>query len=408
MGTFSFYIAKLMCLLLKWRCYLRFIDFRNKISIFNQIAIPMNKPNFVPALLVMLGLCWITNICTAGAQLKGMHPQKQLDFVKKQIRAKKEPYLSAYKALLVKADSALLVQQHAVADFSIPGFYSDKEGHRRTSLALQVDGFSAYSCALAYQLSGKTKYADKAVYFLNAWAAVNKKYSQLDGSLVMSYSGTTLMISADLLKGYRNWQAKDVEQFKWWTINVFRHAANTIRFRNNNSGDWSRFASILADTYLGDQDDLQQNIALVKKDLFDKIAPDGHMTEEVKRQVKGVWYTYFSLAPLTASSWVIYNQTGENLFKAEKDGASFKKALDYLLYYNQHPEEWKFFKNPDTGNVNTATGFWPANLLEAMNGIYHSQDFDTFLAPYRPIMYPKHDYAWTFPTLMPLSLKGYQ
>lgn len=344
----------------------------------------------------------------AQHRLKGMHPQQQIDFVKKQLKAKKEPYLSAYKALLVKADSALLVTQHAVADFSIPGFYVDKETHRRTSRALQVDGFSAYSCALAYQLSGKTKYADKAIYFLNAWASVNKKYSQLDGSLVMSYSGTALLISADLLKDYKKWKSKDVTQFKWWTKNVFRAAANSIRYRNNNSGDWSRLASVLADTYLEDREDMEQNIALIKKDLFDKIAPDGHLVEEVKRQGKGIWYTYFSLAPLTASSWIIYNQTGENLFNASQDGASFKKALDYLFYYNQHPEEWKFFKNPDTGSVHTATGFWPANLLEAMNGIYPSPQFDEYLAPYRPIMYPTHDYAWTFPTLMPLRLNGYQ
>jgi len=338
----------------------------------------------------------------------GMHPQKQIDFVKTQIRNKKEPYLSAFKALIVKADSALTVQQHAVEDFSIPGFYVDKVGHRKTSLALQVDGFSAYSCALAYQLTGKVKYAEKAIYFLNAWASVNKKYSQLDGSLVMSYSGTTLMMAAELLKTNKKWKSKDQEQFIWWTKNVFRDAANSIRFRNNNSGDWSRFASLLADVYLNDKADFEKNVALIKKDLFDKIATDGHMVEEVKRQVKGIWYTYFSLAPLTASSWVIYNQTGENLFTAEKDGASFKKALDYLLYYNQHPTEWSFFKNPDTGSTYTETGFWPANLLEAMNGIYHSSDFDTFVGPHRPIMYPKHDYAWTFPTLMPLSLTNYK
>jgi len=363
-------------------------------------------------LSIFLTTCLLSTLqrqqALAQNQLKGMHPQQQIDFVKRQLKAKKEPYASAYKALISKADSALLVEQHAVADFSIPGFYQDKDVHRKTSLALQVDGFSAYSCALAYQLSGKTKYADKAIYFLNAWASVNKKYSQLDGSLVMSYSGTTLMISADLLKNYKKWKPEDVAQFKLWTKNVFREAANSIRFRNNNSGDWSRLASILADTYLDDQEDLQKNIALIKNDLFDKLAADGHMVEEVKRQGKGIWYTYFSLAPLTASSWVIYNQTGENLFAATKNGASFKKSLDYLHYYNQHPEEWKFFKNPATGAVYTETGFWPANLLEAMNGIYSDAEYEKYLAPYRPIMYPKHDYAWTFPTLMPLRLNGYQ
>ncbi|WP_316828490.1 alginate lyase family protein [Pedobacter miscanthi] len=367
------------------------------------------KSNLIFSLVLCL-ISWLSfqNNLYASDNPGGMHPQKQLDFVKKQIKNKKEPFLTAFKALIVKADSALLVNQHAVEDFSIPGFYADKEGHRRTSLALQVDGFSAYSCALAYQLTGKTKYAVKAIYFLNSWATINKKYSLLDGSLVMSYSGTTMMMAAELLKNNKNWKAADREQFTQWTKNVFRHAANSIRYRNNNSGDWSRLASLLADVYLNDQEDFQKNVEMIKNELFKQIAPDGHMVEEVKRQGNGIWYTYFSLAPISASFWVIYNQTGENLYALEKDGASVKKALDYLLYYNQHPAEWTWFKNPVTGNKDTETGFWPANLLEAMNGIYHSKDFEAFVAPHRPIIYPRHDYAWTYPTLFPLSLTGYK
>ena len=111
---------------------------------------------------------------------------------------------------------------------------------------------------------------------------------------------------------------------------------------------------------------------------------------------------------MTASCWVIYNTTGENLFKLEKDGTSIKKALDYLLFYNTHPEQWAWFKNPATGNVHTAVGFWPANLLEAMRNIYHEPQYEVYVAPYRPIVYPRHDYAWTYPTLFPVSLEGYQ
>lgn len=371
----------------------------------------MNKPK--SSLIFSIILCLISwlgfqNKLYANSQPGGMHPQKQIDFVKTQIKHKKEPYLTAFKALIIKADSALLVNQHAVEDFSIPGFYVDKDGHRKTSLALQVDGFSAYSCALAFQLTGKSKYAVKAIYFLNAWAGTNKKYSLLDGSLVMSYSGTTMMMAAELLKNNKNWKAKDQEQFAWWTKNVFRHAANSIRYRNNNSGDWSRFASLLADVYLNDQEDFKKNVEMIKNEFAKQIAPDGHMVEEVKRQGNGIWYTYFSLAPISASFWVIYNQTGENLFALEQNGTSLKKGLDYLLYHNQHPDEWTWFKNPVTGNKNTATGFWPANLLEAMNGIYHSKDFEAFVVPYRPIVYPRHDYAWTYPTLFPLSLTGYK
>jgi len=349
-----------------------------------------------------------TRTLFAGSDKGGMHPQEQIDFVRQQVKQKKEPFLSAFNQLISKADSSLNIVHHAVEDYRVPGFYQDKDGHRRQSLALQVDGISAYSCALAWKLTGKEKYAGKALYFLNAWASVNKKYSELDGSLVMSYSGTTLMISADLLKNYKKWKTADRDQFTAWTKNVFRHAANSIRFRNNNSGDWSRLASLLANSYLGDTADFQEDVRLIKKDLFEKIDADGHMIEEVKRQGNGIWYTYFSLAPLTASMWVIYNKTGENLFFQQKNGASVKKALDYLLYYNQHPDEWKYFKDPVTGSKESMYGFWPANLLEAMSGIYDSGEYRSYVAPHRPVVYLKHDYAWTYPTLFPLSLNGYK
>lgn len=338
----------------------------------------------------------------------GMHPQAQLNFVKQQIKAKKQPYLNAFNQLLVKADSALLVNQHAIEEFSIPGFYVKKEEHRQRSLALQVDGFSAYSCALAWQLTGKKKYADKAIYFLNAWASINKKYSENDGPLVMCYSGTSMLIAAELMRDYKKWTPQQQQVFTGWVRNVVNKASHRIRTGKNNWADWGRLASLLADVYLNDEADIKAVSAMMKADIFTKIAPDGHMVEEVKREANGIWYTYFSLAPITASSWLIYNTTGENFFTMEQDGASFKKALDYLLYYNTHPAEWTWFKNPNTGNVNTATGFWPGNLLEAMHNIYHEDKFDAFVAPYRPVVYSRHDYAWTYPTLFPLSLNNYK
>lgn len=350
---------------------------------------------------------FFTSTSKAITHPSGMHPQVQLDFVKQQIKNKKQPYLSAYQQLILKADSALLVEQHAVEDFAIPGFYVKKEEHRQRSLALQVDGFSAYSCALAWQLTGKSRYAEKAVYFLNAWAMINKKYSENDGPLVMCYSGTSMLMAAELMRNYKKWTPAQQQVFAGWVRTVVNKAAHRIRTGKNNWADWGRLASVLADCYLDDTDDIKVVSGLIKEDIFNKLAPDGHMVEEVKREGNGIWYTYFSLAPLTASSWVIFNTTGENLFDLNRDGASIKKSLDYLLYYNTHPAEWTWYKNPVSGQVNTATGFWPANLLEAMRYVYHEANYNTFVSPYRPIIYPRHDYAWTYPTLFPVSINNY-
>ncbi|PTQ97883.1 alginate lyase [Mucilaginibacter yixingensis] len=369
----------------------------------------MNHFRHLPRITVLLVCCvMFSTQSRALDHPAGMHPQAQLDFVKQQIKTKKQPYLNAFNQLMVRADSALLINQHAIEDFAIPGFYVKKEEHRQRSLALQVDGFSAYSCALAWQLTGKSKYADKSIYFLNAWASINKKYSENDGPLVMSYSGTTMLMAAELMRNYKKWTPSQQHVFAGWVRNVVNKASHKIRDGKNNWADWGRLSSLLADCYLDDKADIQTVSSMIKADLFNKIAPDGHMVEEVKREGNSIWYTYFSLAPLTASCWVIYNTTGENLFKLEQGGTSIKKALDYLLYYNAHPDEWTWFKNPATGNVNTAVGFWPANLMEAMRNVYHDDKYDAYVAPYRPIMYTRHDYAWTYPTLFPLSLDNYK
>lgn len=337
----------------------------------------------------------------------GMHPREQVDFVKKQLANKREPFLSAYAQLLRKADSILKESHHALEDFNVPGYYVEPEIHRANSLALQKDGFAAYCLALAYQLSGKKVYADKALYFLNAWGSVNKKYSNFDGPLVMSYSGTSMVMAAELMKNWDGWKKSDKDLVTTWVRDVYRKAANEIRNRKNNWADWGRFGSILSDYFLDDTADMAENVRLIKSDLFEKIEDDGHMPEETRREKNGIWYTYFSLAPITASCWVVYNATGENLFQFTKGERSLKHALDYLLYYQQHPAEWKWFKDPNTGSATAATGFWPSNLFEAMSGIYNDSSFLNFARPHRPVLYERHHFAWTFPTLMPVQLSPY-
>lgn len=75
---------------------------------------------------------------------------------------------------------------------------------------------------------------------------------------------------------------------------------------------------------MDDKEEIERNIKLIKGDLGDKIASDGHMPAEVVREKNGIWYTYFSLAPMTASFWVAYNLTGENLFLWEQEESRSK------------------------------------------------------------------------------------
>lgn len=329
-----------------------------------------------------------------------MHPTAQVEFVKKQIKQKKEPYYSAYLQLIHYADSILYTKQHALVDFAVPGFYDKPEEHRNNSLTIQHDAFGAYCSALAYRLSGEKKYGEKAIYFLNAWASINKKYSEHDGVLVMVYSGSGFIIGAELMSDTQIWKAEDKETFRQWILTVYKLAVNEIRTHKNNWADWGRFGALLTASYLNDLDEVIENIHLIKSDLFDKIAEDGSMPEETCRGNNGIWYTYFSLAPMTSACWLVYNLTGENLFEFEENNTSIKKALDFLLYYEDNSAEWPYHNSPNIGK----NDIWPKNLFEAMYGIYQDERYLDFVDPARPIIYPKHHFAWVFPTLMPVNL----
>lgn len=328
-----------------------------------------------------------------------MHPLSQIESVKNHIKQQTEPYYSAYVQLLHYADSILHVSENALEDFAVPGYYDDPVAHRANSLALQRDAFAAYCSALAWQLSGEKKYGKKACYFLDAWAKKNTKYSEHDGVLVMTYSGSALLIGAELMMDSKLWPNESKQTFKTWVSTVYQPAANEIRVHKNNWADWGRFGSLLAASLLDDKAEAAENIRLIKSDLFDKIAPDGHMPHEVIRGDNGIWYTYFALAPMTAACWVAYNYTGENLFELQQNGTSIKTALDYLLHYALAPQEWPWHSKPNQGSPD----LWPGNLLEAMSGIYKDNTYSDYVKDTRPIIYPLHHFAWTFPTLMPLS-----
>lgn len=337
------------------------------------------------------------------ARQSSMHPDTQIRFVKLKIKQKAEPCFSAYQQLIHIADSLQNISHHALENFSVPGFYFQPELHKKNSLALSGDAFAAYASALAFKLSDDKKYGAKACYFLNAWASVNKKCSDADGELVLAYNGTALLIAAELIDGSGIWNIRDRNQFVKWVTSVYQPAVNDIRVRKNNWGDWGRFGSLLCASFLADKKEIRENIRLIKSDLDQKIAPDGRMIEEVKREKNGIWYSYFSLAPISAACWVAYNCTGENLFMSDKEGRLLKNALDYLCYYSKHPDEWKWFNHPRSGDGEP----WPENLLEAMNGIYNERSYAEFVQPQRPVIYPFHAYAWTFPTLMPLRIGTY-
>ncbi len=83
----------------------------------------------------------------------------------------------------------------------------------------------------------------------------------------MAYSGSGLLMAAELMSDTRLWSAEEQALFRDWVLSVYRPAVNEIRVHKNNWADWGRFGSLLAASYLNDTAEVAANVRLIKSDF---------------------------------------------------------------------------------------------------------------------------------------------
>ncbi len=356
---------------------------------------------------IMIILCSISLVGVIGKAQPfehpgGLHSYKQIELARRNIASQKQPWTTAYEALIEQANRGLEKSPEAIADFNVPGYYKDAKGHRETMGRLSGDAWVAYSCAVAYQLtsnSERLKYAEKAIQVINAWATTNKKFSGYDGQLAMVDAGVGLVFAAELMTDYNGWNKEQRTAFAKWITSVYLKASTEIVERGNNWGDWGVLGCIVSHYYLDMEDSVDVDIMHIRNKINMAIASDGHMPEETKRGKRGLWYTYFALAPLTSACQIAQNAQGVDLFNYKgDDGAGIEEALDYLLRYCREPNKWPHYSGNDINPPKPEQ--YPGNLFEAMSGIYEKKEYEAWVDDARPIMVYGHHYAWSFPTLM--------
>lgn len=335
--------------------------------------------------------------------LNGLYTKEQLESIKNSVAQKKEHWYGAYCALLDDIEEKLRIKPVADVDFNIPGAYIDGEGHIRNKEHLCHLGLTAHACALAYAVSHEERYCRKAEELLCRWFDTNVSVSGHDGALSMSYLGTSLLLAAEILQ-HCGRETEYLTKAKNWVKRVFLPAANSIRDGKNNWGDWGLLASVMCYRLLGDVENIKICAGLLKKHIEETISSDGSMPRETARGNRGIWYTYFALAPMTAACTVVYNSIGTDLLcRTESTGKSVKKALDYLLYHYQDPDKWEFCAEKQ--DMLPFVKYWPYNLFEAMWDRYGDNRYFEFASGNRPIGNTCHHDAWSYTTLTVLSEK---
>jgi hypothetical protein len=162
----------------------------------------MKKIAAVFAVIVFLfSLARAENTVPASFVHPGLfHTAAQLDFARRQIAAKAEPWSSTGVALQKFTD--LSWTPHAKEDWDVYGTYS--------SNYLGADPVKAYAFAMQWAMSGDQRYADKAIEILNAWSSTLKTISNSrtdqqpqEAKVSCGWNGSHFANAAEILASYR-------------------------------------------------------------------------------------------------------------------------------------------------------------------------------------------------------------
>ena len=105
------------------------------------------------------------------------------------------------------------------------------------------DALAAYGNALAWYMTSDTKYAQKAISYMNAWARTLKQHANANSKLQEGWSAASWSRAAEIIAHTgAGWAAADVDTFKTFLRNVY---LNNIIDGIDSNGNWELGMSFL-------------------------------------------------------------------------------------------------------------------------------------------------------------------
>ena len=163
-----------------------------------------------------------------------LHTQADFERVKEKLATGQEPWLTAYNSLLGSPHTNLdWKPAPTVKIIRGGGNVWEPDGDNYGNA--YRDAHTAYQCALVWKISGDTRYADKAIQILNAWARTCKKVSgNSNACLALGLYGYEFANAGELMRDYEGWKAVDFAAYKTWMMDVF--SGGVFGFLENRCG----------------------------------------------------------------------------------------------------------------------------------------------------------------------------
>lgn len=164
-----------------------------------------------------------TSLLTAFVHPGLLHTQPDFDRMRAKVAANASPWVDGWNRLVANRHASLsyVPNPQSVISRGTDNTYPDN------SAILFNDVAAAYACAVRWQVSGDTAYADKAVQIMNAWSAKLTTIGGIsgnptnDGYLMAGIQGYQFANAGEIMRGYPGWAAADLARFQNMMLNVF-------------------------------------------------------------------------------------------------------------------------------------------------------------------------------------------
>lgn len=392
----------------------------------------------------------------ATAQSYGIITQQQIDEAKAKIAAGDILRTQSKNDLIALANIALNKAHSADVPLYSYAFYGATQEELdavNASFRALADNELAFQLALAYKITGNTAYADKAIYFLNAWATKSPSYNvpdfvetgdvpdfrawnspgyydRSDADLAMCSTMVGFLQTAMLLRDYPAFTSTIKAKFNTWM------AAREINYKrfflpgDLGDSDWAHpewphsnqtssalLFKVMLDTWRGDITELSgYDITYLKKLLdaqIETLTDSGYnipdmLPIEVRRGDNGMWYTAWTLESLTGIAQVLQNSTGVDLFQWQnRNGSSIENALDRFFIYVENPDQWPWLSGKDgptkTGGITRTVkpNSWGGTTYEALGYKLNKPEWTAWAtATKASVFFGTSRTVWSVPTLL--------
>lgn len=166
---------------------------------------------------------------------------KQLDFVSEKVARSAEPWSNAFSSMMnynYSSPSRTAVPYKTVecGPTSTPniGCYQERE-----------DSMAAYINSLAYWITKERKYAEKAIYYMDAWSSTIQGHSNSNSPLQAAWSAANWVRAGELMRYAPGggWSRKGIQKFENMLTEVYLPIVLPGDTANNGNWDLGMYIS---------------------------------------------------------------------------------------------------------------------------------------------------------------------